>query len=74
MEFYTVFQTDYARKTKIPIGAITERRKTERGNNFFDLLRFARTKFANTPEEGLRITLVRTIKDDNRIQIVSLRK
>lgn len=60
MGYYTVFQMDYARKTKIPIGAITERRKTERGNNFFNLLRLARTKFANTPEEGLRITLGKT--------------
>lgn len=65
MGSYTVYEMDYGRKIKIPIGAITERRKTERGNNFFDLLRYARKKFARTTEEGLRITLGRTKIDQN---------
>ncbi len=60
MGSYTVYQVDYGKKLKIPIGAITERRKMDRGNNFFDLLRYARIKFASTTEEGLRITLGRT--------------
>jgi len=60
MGSYTVYEVDYGRKIKIPIGAITERRKIERGNNFFDLLRYARTKYARTTEAGLRITLGRT--------------
>ncbi|MBF8257870.1 MAG: hypothetical protein HW377_244 [Actinobacteria bacterium] len=71
MGSYTVYQVDYGKKIKIPIGAVTERRKTERGNNFFDLLRFARTKYAKTPEEGLRITLGRTKINSKEYYLIS---
>lgn len=57
MQSYTVYQMDYVSKTKIPIGAISERRKVERGNNFFDLLRLARKRFANSPEQAFAISL-----------------
>jgi len=37
---------DYTMKTKYPLGVVLERRKTERVNNYNDLLRLARSTFA----------------------------
>jgi len=37
---------DYTMKTKYPLGVVLEQRKTERVNNYNDLLRLARRTFA----------------------------
>ena len=43
---------------KVPIGVITERRKTERdNNNAIGMMRLARKEFAKTEEEAQRIII-----------------
>ena len=46
MEVVTVYRWDYGKNTKFPIGIVLERRRTERGSNYMDLLRLARRRFA----------------------------
>ncbi|HEX2695805.1 MAG TPA: hypothetical protein VHP61_08610 [Acidobacteriota bacterium] len=46
MREITVYRWDGGRKTKDPIGVVFEKRKTERGSNYIDLLRLARRRFA----------------------------
>jgi len=46
MQVVTVYRVDFGWKTKVPIGAVLEKRKTERVNNNYDLLRLARRLFA----------------------------
>jgi hypothetical protein len=46
MQEITVYLWDYGKNTKVPIGIVLERRKTERGSNYIDLLRLARRRFA----------------------------
>ena len=46
MQEITVYRWDYGKNTKVPIGVVLERRKTERGSNYIDLLRLARRRFA----------------------------
>ena len=46
MRAVTVYRMDYTMKTKYPLGVVLERRKTERVNNYNDLLRLARSTFA----------------------------
>ncbi len=46
MRVVTVYRVDYARKTKLPIGVVLERRETERLHNYQDMLRLARRLFA----------------------------
>jgi hypothetical protein len=53
----TVYQVDYVRKTKVPIGVVIERRTKERGDNILGLLRLARKAFASSPEEALKIAI-----------------
>ena len=53
----TVFQVDYVRKTKVPIGKVIERRTKERGDNILGLLRLARKAYASSPEEALNIAI-----------------
>jgi len=53
----TVFQVDYVRKTKVPIGMVIERRTKDRGDNILGLLRLARKAYASSPEEALNIAI-----------------
>ena len=46
MRAITVYRMDYTMKTKYPLGVVLEQRKTERVNNYNDLLRLARRTFA----------------------------
>ncbi|HSL98504.1 MAG TPA: hypothetical protein VK944_00030 [Candidatus Limnocylindria bacterium] len=57
MRAVTVYRVDYGRKTKDPIGAVLERRTTERANNFNDLLRLARRLFALDPADFANIVI-----------------
>ena len=57
MKNVTVFQVDYVRKTKVPIGMVIERRTKERGDNILGLLRLARKAYASSPEEALNIAI-----------------
>ncbi|HSL98798.1 MAG TPA: hypothetical protein VK944_01555 [Candidatus Limnocylindria bacterium] len=59
MKTVTVYRVDYARRTKIPIGAVAERRRKERGDNLTGLLRLAREAYASSPDEALNIAVDR---------------
>jgi hypothetical protein len=53
----TVYRVDYAKKTKVPIGEIRERRKKTRGGNYLSLLRLARKIYGKGPEDALHIAV-----------------
>ncbi|NJD62636.1 MAG: hypothetical protein FIA93_07935 [Deltaproteobacteria bacterium] len=42
---YTVYRYDFGRQERETVGRVSERRKRERGNNYLDLLRRARTLY-----------------------------
>lgn len=52
MKYITVYRVDYVRKTRVPIGAVMERRTRERGDNLLGLLRLARKTYARSPQEA----------------------
>jgi hypothetical protein len=53
---YTVYRYDFGRHTRETVGKVSERRKRERGNNYLDLLRHARTIYS-TPSMNSLILL-----------------
>jgi len=57
MRAVTVYRVDYGRRTKEPIGVVMENRKTERTNNYNDLLRLARRLFANDTADSVHIVI-----------------
>ena len=57
MRAVTVYRVDYGRKTKDPIGAILEKRKTGRVDNYNDLLRLARRLFASDTADSVHIVI-----------------
>jgi len=46
MQEVKVYRWDYGKNAKFSVGVVLERRKTERGSNYIDLLRLARKRFA----------------------------
>jgi len=58
MKIGTVYLMDYRSKSRLSVGSLPERRRTERGNNQKDLLRLARQRFASNPNEALNIYIV----------------
>ena len=57
MRAVTVDRVDYGRKTKEPIGVVLEKRKTERVNNYKNLLRLARRLFALDTADAAHIII-----------------
>jgi hypothetical protein len=57
MRAVTVYRMDYGRMIKDPVGVVIERRKTERTNNYNDLLRLAQRLFALDMEDALHIVI-----------------
>ncbi|MBW6504379.1 hypothetical protein K0B90_08900 [bacterium] len=57
MRAVTVYRVDYARKTRYAVGVVLEQRKTERGNNYKDLLRLARNLFALDTADSVNIVI-----------------
>ena len=57
MRAVTVYRVNYRRKTKDPIGAVLEKRETERVHNHQDLLRLARRLFAVDTADALHIVI-----------------
>jgi len=57
MRAVTVYRVDYASKTKYPLGVVLEQRKTERGNNYNNLLRLARRTFALDTADAVHIII-----------------
>jgi hypothetical protein len=63
MKIGTVYLVDYRSKSRMPVGSLEERRRTERGNNQKDLLRLARQRFASNQNEALNMYLVYSFID-----------
>jgi hypothetical protein len=57
MQEVRVYRWDNARNSKDFIGVIIERRKTERGNNYIDLLRLARKRFAIDAADSIHVII-----------------
>jgi len=57
MRAVTIYRVDYGRKTKDPIGAVLEKRETERAHNYHDLLRLVRGLFALDTTDALHIVI-----------------
>ena len=57
MRAVTVYRMDYGRRTKHSIGVVLENRKTERTNNYRDLLRMARRLFASDTADSVHIVI-----------------
>ena len=57
MKQVTVYQVDYVRKTRIPIGWVTERRNKARYDNLIGLVRLARRAYASDPQDAYRIVV-----------------
>ena len=57
MRAVTVYRMDTGRKTKDKVGVVLELRKTERTNNYNDLLRLARRLFASDTADSVRIII-----------------
>lgn len=70
MREVTVYRVDYGRKIKDPIGTVFEKRKTERANNYLDLLWLARRLFALDSADALRIVIdVRRAREGCRTEL-----
>ena len=57
MRAVAVYRMDYGRKTKNQVGVVLEMRKTERTNNYNDLLRLARRLFASDTADSVHILI-----------------
>jgi len=57
MRAVTVFRWDEGRKAKEPVGVVFEKRKTERGSNYMDLLRLARKLFAMSRADAVHVII-----------------
>ena len=57
MRAVAVYRMDYGRKTKNQVGVVLEMRKTERTNNYNDLLRLARRLFASDTADSVHIII-----------------
>jgi hypothetical protein len=57
MRAVAVYRMDYGRKSKDQVGVVLEMRKTERTNNYNDLLRLARRLFASDRADALHIVI-----------------
>jgi hypothetical protein len=63
MQVVIVYRVDCETMIKDPIGIVFEKRKSERGNNNYDLLRMARKRYALNKGDASRIYI-----DVNRIR------
>ncbi len=57
MKPISVYRVDYVKKTKVRIGMVVERRRSERGDNLTGLLFLARKTFASSPQEAFLTAL-----------------
>jgi hypothetical protein len=57
MRAVTVYRRDHSRKTIDQVGVVLEMRKTERTNNYNDLLRLARRLFASETADSVHIII-----------------
>lgn len=52
MNTVMVYRLDQETKTKIPLGVLVDRRKSDRGDNVIGMLRLARREFAESERES----------------------
>jgi hypothetical protein len=48
MKTYTVYRYDYIRQVREPIGMVLERRKKDRGNDIWDLVKLAQKLYSTS--------------------------
>ena len=53
MKAYTVYQIDFTRHVREPVGVVLERRRLDRGNNIDGLLKLARKLYSNPSPDSL---------------------
>jgi hypothetical protein len=66
MQTVTVYRVDSVSKSKIPVGTVEERRKTDRPENLTGLLKIARKAYSSTPQEAFQIALDENYLSDHR--------
>ncbi len=57
MRAVTVYRRAYGRKTRYPVGIVLEQRKTERTNNYNDLLQLARRLYSLDTVDSVRVLI-----------------
>ncbi len=57
MKTVTVYRIDYAKKTRVPIGVVVERRKKDRSENLLGLLRVARKTYSSSALDSIQIAI-----------------
>jgi hypothetical protein len=57
MRAITVYRWNDGGKTKVPVGVVYEKRKSERTSNRYDLLRLARRLFAQDAADAFHIII-----------------
>ena len=55
MTTFTVYRFDQARKMKMQVGTLVERRRTDRGNNIVGLLKLAANRFKLSPGQKIQV-------------------
>jgi len=55
MTTFTVYRFDQARKMKVQVGTLVERRRTDRGNNIIGLLKLAANRFKLSPSQKIQV-------------------
>jgi hypothetical protein len=55
MTTFTVYRFDQARKMKVQVGTLVERRRTDRGNNIVGLLKLAANRFKLSPGQKIQV-------------------
>ncbi|MGE5247648.1 MAG: hypothetical protein ACM3L8_04805 [Verrucomicrobiota bacterium] len=55
MKPYPVYRIDKESTARTRIGAVVERRRRDRGNNFAGLLRLAAARFKSSPHQVIQI-------------------
>jgi hypothetical protein len=55
MRQFSVYTVDKVTATRVRVGALVERRRTDRGNNFAGLLRLAAHRFKSSPGQLIQI-------------------
>jgi hypothetical protein len=57
MRQVTVYEVDYVKQTRTPVGSVTERRTKPRHDNLMGLARLARKLYAKNDQDAFRIVI-----------------
>lgn len=57
MKSVTVYRIDVAKKTRVPVGTVVDRRKKDRGDGLVGLLRVARKTYSSSARDAIQIAI-----------------